>query len=116
MLSKTNELIGEINAECQHIRRLSEEIQEHYRLLGGLLMLASTLVPAEKWEAWLYANLGLDLSTAEEVIEGEGMEERLSVLSLPDHSIPKVDGIVPEKSNPSIEKKNGRRKKALLPR
>jgi len=68
-VSKTTELIDEIAAQRQAIQRLTEELKEKYRVLGALLLSARALVPQERWEAWLQANLSLDVPSVETVIE-----------------------------------------------
>lgn len=115
-MSKIAELIQEINNESRQIRQLTEELQEHYRVLSGLLLFANSLVPAEKWESWLYANVGMNMETAEQVIEGNMMEKHLNILSLPAVATKDITESTPDKSVSLSERKNGKKKRELIRR
>jgi len=88
-MSKTTELIDEIAAQRQAIQRLTEELKEKYRVLGALLLSARALVPQERWEAWLQANLSLDVPSVETVIEAGMTKSNWDFLGLPllNHSL-----------------------------
>ncbi|RJP20074.1 MAG: hypothetical protein C4527_25765 [Candidatus Omnitrophota bacterium] len=85
-MTKTTELIDEITHEFKRVRALTEDLREHYRTLGALLLSAKTLAPIDRWEAWLQANIDLDLPTAEVVIDGDRMNPQWNPLILPNQS------------------------------
>ena len=66
-MEKTTQLIDEIKKEIQNVRHLIEKIQDKYQVIGALLLSAKALVPKDRWESWLHANLGIDLPTVEMV-------------------------------------------------
>jgi hypothetical protein len=69
-MSKTTQLIDEIHVHLQRLQVLSSELREEYREFAATLLSAHALVPNDRWEAWLSANLNLDLSTVQTVMEG----------------------------------------------
>jgi hypothetical protein len=69
-MSKTTQLIDEIHNRLQRLQVLSSELREQYRELAATLLSAHALVPNDRWEAWLSANLNLDLPTVQTVMEG----------------------------------------------
>jgi hypothetical protein len=50
-MTKTTELIDEITHEFKRVRALTEDLHEHYRTLGALLLSAKVLAPIDRWEA-----------------------------------------------------------------
>jgi len=85
-MSKITELIDEITGQYRDIQCLTDELRQKYRVLGALLLSARTLVPDEKWEFWLAANLNLDVHSAESVIAGGMKNREWNPLNIPQYA------------------------------
>jgi len=99
-MSKTTLLIDEIHVHLHRLQVLSHEIREEYRELAATLLSAHALVPENRWEAWIVANLNLDLQTVGNVMEGNvpalAMNSPMISLGMNEpaetHEKPKING------------------------
>lgn len=70
-MSRKTELIDEIEKEKKYIHELTEQLQEHYRVLGGHFVSARMLVSPEQWSEWLSANCDINHESAEFIMTSE---------------------------------------------
>ena len=82
-MSKTTALIDEIRNDLQRLQALSNEMKGTYRELAATLLSAHALVPKDRWEAWVSANLELDVSVVESVMECDISALGINSLMLP---------------------------------
>lgn len=82
-MDKTTLLIEEIQDEITGVRKLAEKIQNKYRVIGALLLSAKSLIPKDRWESWLHANLGINTPLADMVIAGEFSKSEMNFLMVP---------------------------------
>jgi len=82
-MSKTTALIDEIRNDLQRLQVLSNEMKVKYRELAATLLIARALVPDNRWEAWVSANLELEVSVVESVMECDISALGINSLMLP---------------------------------
>jgi len=82
-MSKTTALIDEIQDDLQRLQALSNEMKVKYRELAATLLSARALVPENRWEAWVSANLELEVSVVESVMECDISALGINSLMLP---------------------------------
>jgi vacuolar-type H+-ATPase subunit D/Vma8 len=82
-MSKTTALIDEIRDDLQRLQVLSNEMKVKYRELAATLLSARALVPENRWEAWVSANLELEVSVVESVMECDISALGINSLMLP---------------------------------
>jgi hypothetical protein len=70
-MSRRTELIDEIAQEKKSIVELTEQLQEHFHILGGHFMSAKMLVPDNQWQEWLSANCDINHEAADVIMAGE---------------------------------------------
>lgn len=100
-MSKTTELIDEITTEFKVIRNLTEELQEHYRNVGALLIGAKTLVKEDIWGAWLTVNCNVNPVMADAIITGEFMNHSMVAIGSQGDSM----GLLEDKTEPGLKNK-----------
>ncbi len=109
-MEKTLTLIHEINSEANDIQQLIKQLQQKHQVMQALLISAKVLVPEERWDAWIEANLNVDFPTAQSVLEDEYpsiprfLGHDRQNLSLPDNS----DESKPAKKKAKATKTNGK--------
>jgi len=82
-MSKTTALIDEIQDDLQMLQALSNEMKVKYRELAATLLSARALVPENRWEAWVSANLELEVSVVESVMECDISALGINTIMLP---------------------------------
>ena len=82
-MSKTTALIDEIRNDLQRLQVLSNEMKVKYRELAATLLSARALVPENRWEAWVSANLELEVSVVESVMECDISALAINTIMLP---------------------------------
>jgi len=114
-MEKTTELIDEIRQEFKTVRNLAEELHERHRIIGALLLSAKSLVPEEHWEPCIKANLGLDLSTVEVVMNGNNQKTPINLLGLPYQPTGALeDKFIPQKDDRANGSKNRKKNRVGL--
>lgn len=109
-MSKTTEFINEITSEMKIIRNLSEDLQEHYRNLGALLVGAKTLVKEETWGAWLTVNCNVNPVMADVIINREYINHPMVAIGFQGDSMGLLeDKIEPISKNKLIQNSNRKR-------